>query len=72
MTPGGAQQPGEPGGPLDEESRPEGGDAAQPSAPAGGAGTPLTEGGPTQQGEEQAAPGTPGGDQPDTGGPQQR
>lgn len=63
LTPGVPQQAGEPGGPLDPARRPEDG-----GAPQGGHGEPLTEGGPTQQGEEHHT-GTPGGDQPDTGGP---
>jgi antitoxin protein of toxin-antitoxin system len=68
LTPGGSQQPGEPGGPLEEELRPGG----QDSTPAGGTGagdSGLPQGGPTQQGEEHSTTPTPGGAQPDSGGP---
>ena len=65
MTPGGPQRPGEPGGPLEEGLRPEGGDGSTSDSP-----DPLPQGGPTQQGEEQSASPAPGGEQPDTGGPE--
>lgn len=65
MTPGGPQRPGEPGGPLDEGLRPGGGDGSSTDSSE-----PLPQGGPTQQGEEQSASPAPGGEQPDTGGPE--
>lgn len=64
QQPGGPQQPGEPGGPLDPSLRPGAGPGAQPAEPGQRAALSqdavLPEGGPTQQGAGNADGPTPG------------